>query len=253
VLAVATTDYRVSSKVMIEGAVQRALVAPYQGYVADSPVRAGETVREGQVLARLDDRDLRLERARWAAEAEQMARRYRQSAAAQDRAAMTIASAQEEQARAQLALVEERLSRASLKAPFDGLVVVGDLSQLLGSPVETGKVLFEVAPLDAYRVILSVDERDIAEVVPGQRGELVLSGMPYERMPLTVRNVTPVSTPQDGRNFFRVEAQLDTASVRLRPGMEGVGKIAIGERKLLWAWTHPFVEWLQLTLWRWLS
>lgn len=253
VLALATTTYRVSAKVTIEGAVQRAVVAPYQGYVAESVVRAGETVRQGQVLARLDDRDLRLERARWASEAEQMARRVRQSAAAQDRAAMSIAAAQEDQARAQLALVEERLGRATLTAPFDGLVVIGDLSQLLGSPVEQGKVLFEVAPLDAYRVILNVDERDIAEIAPGQRGELALSGMPYERLPFTVRNVTPISTAQDGRNFFRVEARLEGAPVRLRPGMEGVGKVDIGERKLLWTWTHSFVEWLQLALWRWVS
>jgi RND family efflux transporter MFP subunit len=253
VFAVATTNYRVSSKVTIEGAVQRAVVAPYQGYVAEGRVRAGETVRKGQVLARLDDRDLRLERARWAAEAEQMARRYRQSAAAAERASMAIAAAQEDQARAQLALVEERLARATLAAPFDGLVVAGDLSQLLGSPVEQGKVLFEVAPLDAYRVILNVDERDIAEVQVGQRGELALSGMPYERLPFTVRNVTPISTAQDGRNFFRVEAQLDSTAVRLRPGMEGVGKVEVGERKLLWVWTHSFTEWLQLALWRWLS
>lgn len=252
-LALATTTYRVSSKVTIEGAVQRAVVAPYQGYVAESAVRAGETVRQGQVLARLDDRDLRLEQARWAAEAEQMARRYRQAAAVQDRAAMAIAAAQEDQAGAQLALVQERLARATLAAPFDGIVVVGDLSQLLGSPVEQGKVLFEVAPLDAYRVIVNVDERDIAEVSLGQRGELALSGMPYDRLPFTVRNVTPVSTAQDGRNFFRVEAQLDSASVRLRPGMEGVGKIEIGERRLLWVWTHSFVEWVQLAFWRWLS
>ncbi|MCG2593344.1 HlyD family efflux transporter periplasmic adaptor subunit [Ramlibacter sp. XY19] len=253
VLAVATVSYRVSAKVLIEGAVQRAVVAPYQGYVAESHVRAGEAVRRGQMLARLEDRDLLLERARWSSEAEQMARRYRQSAAAQERAGMSIAAAQEDQARAQLALVEERLSRATLVAPFDGLVVTGDLSQMLGSPVEQGKVLFEVAPLDAFRVILNVDERDIADVARGQRGELTLSGMPYERLPFTVRNITPVSTAQEGRNFFRVEAQLDSADARLRPGMEGVGKVEAGERKLLWIWTHTFTEWVQLALWRWLS
>jgi hypothetical protein len=83
--------------------------------------------------------------------------------------------------------------------------------------VEQGKVLFEVAPLDAYRVVLNVDERDIGELVPGQPGELALAGMPYERLRFTVRQVTPISTPQEGRNFFRVEARLDAASVRLRP------------------------------------
>lgn len=253
VMGFATWPYRVSSKVVIEGSVQRAMVAPFQGFVAESFVRAGDRVREGQLLARLDDRELRLERVRWLSEAEQMQRRYRQAAAAQERAGMTVAAAQEQQAQAQLALVEERLGRATLKAPFEGVVVTGDLSQLLGSPVEQGKVLFEVAPLDAYRVILHVDERDIGELQPGQRGQIALAGMPYERLGFTVRQITPISSPQDGRNHFRVEAQLDQGAPRLRPGMEGIGKVEVGDRKLLWIWTHSLVEWLQLAAWRWLT
>ena len=106
---------------------------------------------------------------------------------------MTVTAAQEAQAQAQLALVEERIARASLTAPFDGIVVVGDLSQQLGSPVEQGKVLFEVAPLDSYRVELQVDERDIGELSQKQRGELALAGLPFERLPFTVRQITPVS------------------------------------------------------------
>jgi len=249
---VVSANYHVTSKTVIEGAVQRAIAAPFQGYVAESLVRAGATVKQGQVLARLDDRELRLERARWASEAEQMQRRYRLAAAAMDRAAMMVAAAQSEQALAQLALVEERLARATLTAPFDGIVVVGDLSQMLGSPVEQGKVLFEVAPLDAYRVVMNVDERDIAELREGQRGELALAGMPFDDLPFTVHQITPISTAQDGRNYFRVEARLDHALARLRPGMEGVSKVGVGERKLIWIWTHTLVEWLRLWLWKWL-
>jgi RND family efflux transporter MFP subunit len=253
VVALVDTTYRVSAKVVIEGAVQRAVVAPFQGFVGNSLVRAGDTVRQGQVLATLDDRDLKLERARWASEAEQMQRRYRSAAAQQDRSAMSVAAAQEAQAQAQLALMEEKLARATLIAPFDGIVVTGDLSQLLGSPVEQGKVLFEVAPLDAWRVVLHVDERDIGELAAGQRGELALAGMPFERLPFTVRHITPISTPQEGRNHFRVEARLESAAVRLRPGLEGVGKVQVGERRLIWIWTHTLVEWLQLVSWRWLG
>lgn len=251
-LSVVSMSYRVTSKTMIEGAVQRAIVSPFQGYVAESLVRAGDTVKAGQVLAKLDTRELTLERTRWASELEQMQSRYRLAASSLDRAAMLVAGAQSEQSQAQLALVEERLSRATLTAPFDGIVVLGDLSQLLGSPVEQGKVLFEVAPLDAYRVVMNVDERDIAEVRVGQRGELALSGIPNDLLPFTVRQITPISTPQDGGNYFRVEAQLDRASERLRPGMEGIGKVRVGERKVIWIWTHSLVEWLQLWTWKWL-
>jgi multidrug resistance efflux pump len=55
--------------------VQRAAVAPFQGYVADAPVRAGQTVAAGDLLATLDDRDLALERVRWASEQEQEAQK----------------------------------------------------------------------------------------------------------------------------------------------------------------------------------
>ena len=34
--------------------------------------------------------------------------------------------------------------------------------------------------------------------------------------------------------------------------MTGSGKIEIGERRLLWIWTHRFTDWLRVGLWRWL-
>jgi len=250
--SLAAGEYRVSAKTVIEGEVQRAAAAPFDGYVAQSLVRAGDTVKKGQVLARLDERELKLEQTRLASEREQLMRRHRQAFAALDRASMAMVAAQINQAEAQLSLVEDKLARATLAAPFDGIVVSGDLSQLLGTPVEQGKVLFQIAPLDAYRVILEVDERDIAHVRIGQQGELALSGMPAQPMHFALKQITPVSTAQEGRNYFRVEAQLDNASVHLRPGMEGVGKISAGERRLIWIWTHPLVDWLRMWAWKWL-
>jgi RND family efflux transporter MFP subunit len=249
--SLATGEYRVAAKTVIEGEVQRAAVAPFDGYVAESRVRAGDNVAKGQLIARLDERDLRLERTRLESERQQLLGKHRQALATLDRATMAMVAAQISQTDAQLSLVEDRLSRASLVAPFDGVVVSGDLSQMLGTPVEQGKVLFQIAPLSAYRVILEVDERDIAQVRVGQSGELALSGIPDQALRFSVKQITPVSTAQDGRNYFRVEAQLD-ASARLRPGMEGVGKIAVGERKLIWIWTHPLLDWLRLWAWRWL-
>ena len=51
-------------------------------------------------------------------------------------------------------LTGQQLERMQIMAPFDGVVVSGDLSQSLGSPVERGDVLFEVAPLDDWRLML---------------------------------------------------------------------------------------------------
>ena len=77
-------------------------------------------------------------------------------------------SAQLAETQARLDQVEERLARTRIEAPFAGVLVSGDLSQAIGGPVEQGKTLFELAPLDGYRVVLKVDERDIRALAPGQ-------------------------------------------------------------------------------------
>jgi RND family efflux transporter MFP subunit len=236
----------------MEARTRRVAVAPFNGYIKEAPVRAGDVVRQNQLLATLDDRELRLERLKWLSQAEQLVKQRDQAVAKRDAAASQIAGAQIDQARAQLALLDDQLSRTRVLAPFEGSVVTGDLSQSLGAPVERGQVLFEVAPLADYRVVVQVDERDIADVAVGQRGELLLTAWPADLVPFTVETITPVSTAREGRNYFRVEAKLDWTPDRLRPGMEGVGKIVAGRRLLVWIWSRQAIDWVRLKLWAWL-
>ena len=249
--AVAKDDYRVAATTVIEPAIKRAILAPFEGYIADAPVRAGDLVREGDVLCTLDDRDLKLERLKWRGQREQYVKQYQQAMALRNAPLAQIVTTQIAQAEAELARVDEYLERARIRAPFEGLVVTGDLSQSIGAPVERGHVLFEVAPLEAYRIILEVDERDVAQIVVAQQGHLVLAAFPHDPLPLTVAKLTPVSTTREGRNYFRVEAQLAETPTRLRPGMEGVSKVTIDRRLLVWIWTHQAIDWLRLTLWSW--
>jgi multidrug resistance efflux pump len=250
-LAFATGDFRIDADAKLEGKVQRVVVAPFDSYIAEAPVRAGDIVEQDQLLARLEDRDLKLEHAKWSGELAQLRKSQREALAKHERAELSILQAQREQAEAELALAEEKLARTQLKAPLAGIVVSGDLSQSLGAPIERGDVLFEVAPLDAYRIMLRIDERDIAHVRLGQRGELALAGLPHQRYTFAVERILPVSTAEDGGNFFRVEARLTEPADWLRPGMAGVGKIDAGERRLIWLWTHGVLDWLRLALWKW--
>jgi RND family efflux transporter MFP subunit len=244
-------DYQITADATLEGKVQRAVAAALPGYVAESGARAGDVVRKGDLLAALDDRDLRLERLKWVSQRAQRSSEYREALAGHQRARVQVLSAQLEQAEAQIALIEEQLARTRIVAPFDAVVVKGDLSQALGAPVERGNVLFELAPLDAYRIIMKVDERDVASVQAGQGGQLALSSMPNDGLPLVVEKVTPVSVVEEGRNYFRVEAALQGGVEKLRPGMEGVGKIHVERRKLIWIWTHKIGHWLRMWVWSW--
>ena len=245
-------DYRVTADGSLEGTIQRALAAPVAGYLSDAQSRAGDIVKAGQVMATLDDRDLRLERLKWATQRAKQQREYSDALAKQELAKAQVLRTQIEQADAQLTLLDEQLSRLKITAPFDGVVVSGDLSQQLGAPVERGNTLFEVAPLKEYRIVLKVDERDVVDVAPGLSGELVLSSAPDRGFPFQVEKITPVSTAQEGRNFFRVEARPTGGNTEvLRPGMQGVAKITIDERRLAWIWSHKVVHWLLMFIWSW--
>ncbi len=242
-------DYRVTAPATLEGAVRRVVAAPYDGFIATAQVRAGDVTRAQAVLATLDDRDLRLERLKWASQYAQFLRQHQEAVAGRDRARAQVVQAQYEQARAQVSLLDEQLARTAVRAPFDGIVVKGDLSQSLGAAVRRGDVLFEITPLQQYRVILEIDERDIADVAVGQKGRLVLASLSSEPVEFAVSKLTPVTTAREGRNFFRVEGLLAQASERLRPGMEGVAKIEVEPRRLVWIWTHRMQAWARLFVW----
>ncbi len=251
-LATATTTYRVTAPASLEGVVQRVIVAPRDGFIGSAEVAAGDVVDEGQLLATLDDKDLQLEQVKWESQREQLVKKHREVRATRDRAEATILEAQIAEADAQVALVQAQLERGELIAPFGGVIVKGDLKHSLGAPVKRGDVLYEVAPLDAYRVIVDVDERSVAEVQAGQPGQLVLTAMPDSPLGLSVEKVTPVATAAEGRNSFRVEARLDEASPELRPGMRGVAKIEIAPRRRVWVWLHSVIDWLRLKTWSWM-
>ncbi len=249
-LVVVEIPFTVSAKAVLEGAQQRAAAAPFQGFVASARVRAGDTVKRGDVLAELDDKDLKLERTRWESEYARLAQEKRKALAALDRTEAALVDAQIEQARAQLDLTLLKLERSRVTASIDGVVISGDWSQKLGAPVDQGTVMFEIAPPWSYRVHLEVDEGDMRHVAAGQPGRLLLAGRADATLPFEVSRLTSVAAVEDGQNVFRVEATLAEGGEAIRPGMEGIGKIEVGRRAAGWVWTRRLVDWGRLWVWR---
>ena len=242
---------RVSANARVEGAVQRAITAPFDGFIAASEVRAGDRVAAGDVLVRLDDRELTLERLRLESKLQLDQIEYQQALAGTDRAEVSIRRNQIEQTDAQIGLVNKQLERTTLRAPFDGVVASGDLSQSIGAAVTRGETLMTVVPRDDYRVVLNVDERRISDIAAGQQATLVVTALPGAGFGLKVTRITPVADYGEGKTTFRVNATLDAAASALQPGMEGIAKIDVGERRLIGLWMQPILDWGRLKLWDW--
>lgn len=244
-------DFRITADAVLEGEVQRVIAAPISGYLLSSTVRAGDTISRGDIMASLNDSELKLELTRLNGGLQKARREYREAQSSRNLVGVRVIREQINQIVAEIELIEQQLQSINLTAPFDGIVIEGDLSQALGSPVERGDTLFKIAPLDDYRIILKVDERQIAYVEQGQEGSLTLSSLSQESLPIRIERITSVAKAEDGANFFRVEASLPEASINLRPGMEGIGKISAGRERMIWIWTHGFTDWLRLWVWSW--
>lgn len=245
------TDLRVRADATVEGAEQQAAVAPVDGFLAEAPARAGQQVRAGDLLARLDSSDLELEAAAATARIGEARQALREALAEGDRAAAAVANADLSEALAAADLTAARLARLSITAPIAGLIVSGDLSQRIGAPVSRGDTLFEVARQDGWRLRIDVSEYDLGLVQSGQVGRAVLAGLPDDPVPFSVQSIAAVSDPGEGENRFRIEALVTDPPAGLRPGLQGVAKIEAGSTSLAHAWLRGSLVRAKLLLWRW--
>ena len=252
-LAAVPLAHEIGGRARVEGAEQRVLVAPADGFVKTAHVRPGDRVEAGAALLDLLDGDLQLERERWRSQLAQHENAYAAAMAKSDRVAASTGAAKVEEAQAQLALIDEQLARGRITAPFAGLVIQGDLSQSSGAPVRQGDALLTLAKTAQFRVIVEVDEIDIAWVRVGQHGRLALSALPWDTQALVVERVTPLAKASDGRNVFEVQARLTAMPADLRPGLQGRAELVVGRMPLLWAWSRHAVARIRLAYWAWLA
>jgi multidrug efflux pump subunit AcrA (membrane-fusion protein) len=240
--------HRIAAPAQLEGLVEREVVAPVDGFIAAIHVRPGATVAAGQLLVELDDESLALERSKWLSELARHENAYAAALARADRTELVLNRSRIEEARAAVALVDERLAGTRLVAPFAGIVVDGDLDRAVGAPVDRGETLLKLSPPDGYRVRVEVDERDIDDLRLGARGELAIAGAPARPLALEVTRASPVATTREGRHWFDVEARLDGDVRGIRPGQRGVARLERDRRPLaVVLLRHPW-QWLRLRL-----
>ncbi len=242
-------DYQVSGDASIEGTIRRSIVAPFDGYLATADVRPGDRVLAGARLGSLDDRELKLQKLDLEARLAETSKQIDEAVGQRDPAKVNILSARRDQVRAQLTEVSENLERTVLTAPFDGYIVSGDKTQSIGSPLRRGDTLYELSPLDGFRVAIDVPQADFSAIKLGQSGQLVLASLPFDTFSFVVQRLSPQATAHEGKTVFRVEAKLSQVGGLVRPGMQGVAHVKTEPKSVGWIYTHGVVDWLRLKLW----
>ncbi|MCD6526251.1 MAG: efflux RND transporter periplasmic adaptor subunit [Desulfuromonas sp.] len=242
--------YRVEAPFILRTDDVKYLPAAHDGYIDSVPVRVGDRVDEGALLLTLDTRELLLEESAAIANLNRYSREAEKGRAENALAEMKISMALAAQARAQLDLIRYKLNHSEVKAPFQGIVVEGDLEELLGAPVNKGDVLFKVAHLEKMYAEFEISERDIHELSDGLSGEIAFVSQPQLKFRVTLERVDPVSQAKEEGNIFLARGMFPEQKADWwRPGMSGVAKIDVGSRNVLWILTHRTIDFFRMLLW----
>jgi hypothetical protein len=244
-------SYEIPVTAGIEGKIQKSIVAPFDSFIKSTELKAGDNVDKGSVIAELDDQQLILDVIQVNSLHQEYEKGYRKALAERDYGRSNVYKAKLRKTSAQLKQIELKLDKASLKSPISGVIISGDLSRELGAPVAAGDLLFQVAPLNQYRVMLKVQESDIRFIKEGQGGVLKLSALPGTVFNVLLLKPSPLFSEAGNKIVYLAEAALAEKSLTpLRPGMEGVARINVGSYSLAWVLSHHFIDWLRIIAWK---
>ena len=243
-------NYRVEGSFILRSDESEYLTAPFDGYIEQVFVRAGDRVGKGRPLVSLNRSELLLNQSAARADVVRYQREAEKARAAGSIAEMRIADAQAQQAQARLDLVHYRLDSAVVKSTFDGVVVEGDLRERIAAPVKQGDALFKVARIDTLYAEAEISERDVQEILGKSKGEIAFVTQPKTKYPVALQMVQPAAVTKKDGNVFLVRLQPERgAPPWWRPGMTGLCKISTEKRTLFWILTHRTVDFLRMKLW----
>lgn len=232
--------YNVNCDCEIQPVTRRYVPAPYDGILDSCLVKPGDVVKSNQVLATMDGQKLRIEKAALQAELSRELKKRDSALAENDIAKSQIASYEIDRLNSQMQSLESKLANLTIRSPIDGIVVIGDLAKVEGAPLEVGRELFEIAPLDEMLVEVAIPESEIRFVRQSMAVDLKLQAFPNRNWTATVQRISPTTEIIDEQSVFIAEVRLPNKSNLLRPGMKGRAAINAHWSPLGWNLFHSW-------------
>ncbi|WP_096716570.1 efflux RND transporter periplasmic adaptor subunit [Paraburkholderia acidicola] len=204
------------------------------GKIVERRVRLGDTVKSGEIVARLDPADAQKNAASAQAQLDAAQHRlvYAKQQLDRDRAqardnliaqaqleqtedSYASASAQRDQAAQQAALSKDQLQYATLAADHAGVITAEQADT--GQNVSAGQAVYNLAWSGDIDIVVDAPENALAALAVGQTAKVTLAALPGRSFVARVRELSPAADPQS--RTWRARLTLENPGSDVRLGM----------------------------------
>ncbi|NOZ12386.1 MAG: efflux RND transporter periplasmic adaptor subunit [Acidobacteria bacterium] len=246
------------------------IMSDVMGKIIELPVKEGDLVKKGQILVRIDDRDLKSEVQRQEAGVkmaeiqvknqqvaldtakrefkrkkhlfkQQLISResFEQARSAMESAELTLEQYRENvvQSRAILKKSKELLSKTVIRSPMNGKITA--LNKELGEQViqgtinVPGSVIMEVSDMSAIDLEVEVNEIEAARIRKNMAATVKLDALPNRKFKGEIFEIGQSAYRPQGRDVsvFKIKIALLELDPAMKPGMNGEAEITVQKKQ----------------------
>jgi hypothetical protein len=232
-------SYRIEATATVTAMDSRRVAAPISATLLVAHVRPGDTVTKDQPLFELDGAPLRIELEAISSEIAETTKDEDIALASGQIAQAQLAGLKRKTLSRRRELITSRLDQLVVTSPMDGIVIVGDLQHSLGTPLDIGQTLLEIAPSGSIEIELEIPEVEIGFVNDQNPVEFWFPAVSGETFSSHVNTVWPAATIREDQNVFVAKTPLPSANATLlRVGMQGQAVVMGPTRPWIWKWVR---------------
>ncbi|HTK94492.1 MAG TPA: efflux RND transporter periplasmic adaptor subunit, partial [Terriglobales bacterium] len=215
-------------------------------------VHEGDKVGKGMILAEMEDWDLRAALAAAQAKRADALAQMSRALAGGDSTTGGVKQVEADYWTAEVARAQQRLDRAKLRSPIEGIVATPHIETFGGRHLEEGEPFAEVIDTSRASVDIAVAEDETGLLKQQDKAWVKLEAFPTQTLRGEVAVVSPMSTTEGDHRVYYARVTVPNPEGNVRAGMQGRGKVAVGwhtagyvlfRKPFMWAWGK---------LWSWL-
>lgn len=185
------------------------------GTVKRVHVKAGDRVKQGQVLAELEnlEDELNLTRAR----------------SSYEQAKINASPAVQEERRMELRIAEKKAQNSRLIAPFSGLITSFDVE--LNDPISGSGAIGHLVDISRYVLNVNIDETDIFSLEVGQKAMVQLDSLKDVKLEGEVTFVSSVASTDGGVVAFPIRVEVGGDHPQIKAGFSATTEIVVAQEE----------------------